>query len=505
MGIDIASGILTSLAASLLYGIAFFICYKGEKIVRGVWFMIIAGAILRIFCSSDPMLHAWDERYHALVAKNAMEDPMTPRLYKEPVLDYELKNWTANAIWLHKQPFPLWMMAISLKLFGINEFALRIPSVLFSTWSIFLIFFIAKNLYSERIGLIAAFFQSINGLVIELSAGRVATDHIDTFFLFLIELSLFFIVLNIVKKNRWALVFSGVSCGLAIMTKWLPALIVFPLYLALNFNRKEAKSVCIDLGIMAFTTAAIALPWQWYAYIHYPSEYLWEQHYNTLHFAESLEGHGEAWWYFLDKIRITVNEMVYIALLWFIYFYGASKTWLRQNTFIAIWIILPLIVFSIAQTKMQGYIVFTFPAYFIVLALFIEKSTNMLWSRNKTTKRLHQVVLMVTLLLAFRYGMERVKPLDSRMDAREAKRELKNIQLPQKSVLFNMPAPIEAMFYSDCTAYPIIPDTSMINALLKKQYRLYMVDDGILPTCIIENKGITTLCLPAALKWLRPR
>jgi hypothetical protein len=49
---------------------------------------------------------------------------------------------------------------------------------------------------SKRIGLIAAFFQSINGLAIELAAGRCATDHIDTFFLFFIQLSIVFILLD---------------------------------------------------------------------------------------------------------------------------------------------------------------------------------------------------------------------------------------------------------------------------------------------------------------------
>ncbi len=38
-------------------------------------------------------LHDWDERYHALVAKNMIEQPFKPMLYKNPVLPYDYKDW----------------------------------------------------------------------------------------------------------------------------------------------------------------------------------------------------------------------------------------------------------------------------------------------------------------------------------------------------------------------------------------------------------------------------
>lgn len=184
-------GILLIGLLVIFYGISFFVYLRG-RVYLSLFFIILSGFGLRIFCSLDPMLHPWDERYHALVAKNLIDEPLEPKLYKEPIIDYDYKNWTANKIWLHKQPMPLWSMALSLKIFGISEFSLRLPSILLSTMSIFLTFCIGLFLFnSDRVGLIAAFLQSINGLVIELSSGRVATDHIDTFFLFFVELSIF--------------------------------------------------------------------------------------------------------------------------------------------------------------------------------------------------------------------------------------------------------------------------------------------------------------------------
>lgn len=70
--------------------------------------LLIAGAfLLRISVSLDPFLHKWDERYHALVAKNLSGDLLTPKLYPEAPLAYDYKSWSDNYIWLHKQPLPL--------------------------------------------------------------------------------------------------------------------------------------------------------------------------------------------------------------------------------------------------------------------------------------------------------------------------------------------------------------------------------------------------------------
>ena len=53
--------------------------------------------------------------------------------------------------WPHrKPPFHFWLIAASYSLFGYNEFATRIPSVLAILTSLFLLYFFTKRLYSER-------------------------------------------------------------------------------------------------------------------------------------------------------------------------------------------------------------------------------------------------------------------------------------------------------------------------------------------------------------------
>ncbi len=174
--------------------------------------LILCGLALRVYVSTDCCLHLWDERYHALVAKNLIKHPLIPTLYDNPVLPYDYKSWISNHIWLHKQPLPLWAMAASMSLFGVNEIALRIPSIILSTLGIWLIFAIGSYLFNKKTGFLAAFLFSINGLIVETTGGRAAADHIDLFFIIFIELAVFFLLHLQNIKEAFIIDFFHICC-----------------------------------------------------------------------------------------------------------------------------------------------------------------------------------------------------------------------------------------------------------------------------------------------------
>ena len=180
---------------NLYYGIAliiicltgYFISWKyhiSNRYTLAILLLVLCGLILRIYTSCDFFLHNWDERFHALVAKNLIKHPLIPTLFDNPILPADYQSWVGSHIWLHKQPLPLWAMAGSIKFFGANEIAIRLPSIILSTIGIWLTYKIGSALFSQKTGYIAALLFSVNGLIIEITAGRVATDHIDIFFLF---------------------------------------------------------------------------------------------------------------------------------------------------------------------------------------------------------------------------------------------------------------------------------------------------------------------------------
>ncbi|MBK8555596.1 MAG: glycosyltransferase family 39 protein, partial [Lewinellaceae bacterium] len=70
---------------------------------------------------------------------------------------YDYRLWCCNHIWLNKPPLALWLMAGSMKIFGISIAALRLPSMLFAVLGILLTFRLGALLFSKKTGLIAAF------------------------------------------------------------------------------------------------------------------------------------------------------------------------------------------------------------------------------------------------------------------------------------------------------------------------------------------------------------
>jgi 4-amino-4-deoxy-L-arabinose transferase len=469
------TGILVVTALLLFYA---FRHYRSGRIQASLALILFAGLLLRLFVSADFYLHEWDERYHALVAKNMMEHPFKPLLYVEPLLPYDFKDWTSNHVWVHKQPFPLWAMAGSMHLFGVNEIALRIPSILLSTAAVYLTFLIGSYFFGKTAGLWAAFFHSINGLIIELTGGRVATDHYDTIFLFFIELAILFSLL-LVKKDRLAYaLLAGLSMGIAILTKWLPALIVVPVWLACSLGREkpEWKKLTWQLAVMLLAAVAVALPWQFYIHAQFPQEAQWESDYNWRHFTEVIEGHEESFLKHFGNMPRIWGELIYLPVLWF--FYSLAKRWDWNKAALAIWVFVPFLFFSFARTKMQAYTLFTCPALFIMLAWHCRSlHLHELFYLKK--RWLSRFILLLLVVLPLRYCYERVKPFKTDRNPAWASelRSLAQKYEGKKVVIFNMERPVEAMFYGDFTAYFSAPDSQEIKPLLQKGY-LVMLKKG---------------------------
>lgn len=280
--------------------------------------LVIAGLALRVFVSTDLYVHTWDERYHSLVAKNLMQHPLKPTLYDQPLLEYDYKNWTSNHIWLHKQPLPLWAIAASMSVFGVNEIAVRIPSLILSIIGVGLMFSIGRFFGNRLTGFLAAFLYSIHGLIIELTGGRVATDHIDIFFLFFIQLAVYLTIRFIETKRNSFNLLCGLATGCAILSKWLPALIVLPIWLVLVYGSKEIplKRIVREFLVLVLVTIIVALPWQVYIHLVFPNEALWESTFNSCHLFSEIEGHGKPLLYHFDKIRIVYGELIYLPLVW---------------------------------------------------------------------------------------------------------------------------------------------------------------------------------------------
>lgn len=467
-----------------------FLSFKTNNPSKSLFYILLGGTLLRLWCLSDAFLHEWDERYHALVAKNLMANPLVPLLYKTPLLPYDFHNWSNNHVWLHKQPLSLWLMSFSLNMFGNTEGAVRLPSLLLSVGCIYLTYSIAKFFTNEKTALLAAFFQSVNGLVIELAAGRQSTDHIDTAFLFFIELSIWFTILYTKNKKIMFILAVGVSTGLAVLTKSFPALIVLPIFFILTIKKGELLRTLGHCFLILTVAIAVYAPWQIYIFKTFPQEAAWENYYNFLHLTEAVEGHtGSVFWQLSYAAKIW-NELIYIVFLWFAFL--VSKNLKDEKILsLSIWLLIPYLFFSFVPTKMIAYPLFTAPAIFILEAMFfwhlLERPFKPVW--------LSKLLVIAIIVLAARYGYERVKPFDAQKEDKMTATAIKNWSLifnkNTRNVVFNVENYVECMFYHDnCVAYPYLPQNKDIENLNKLGYTIYIVENFKIDTTAFAHFNI---------------
>ena len=474
---NMAWGICVALLCTGGYILAF---YKHQRNGQhaAVLLLMLCGLLLRTYSSADAYLHEWDERYHALVARHLMGHPLVPTLYDKPLLPYSFNEWTFNYIWLHKQPLPLWLMALSLKIFGVHAWAVRVPSVIMSVLGIQLVYDIGSTLYDRRSAFVAAFLFSVNGFIIELAAGRHATEHIDVAFMFFVLLAVWCAVRQADTGKYVFAVGCGLAIGAAILCKWLPALIVLPVWLVLAWKKQGLKPIATNLLIMLGVAAMVALPWQIYIFSHFHREAAYELSYNSRHMFEVLSNQQGNFFFHFDSLRIEYGDLVYLPVLWLTYRgirYGKAG-----DVAMLIWFWGVYLFFSVCATKMSAYTLFACPAVFLITGATFSALKD---GSVPLPRRLALVLAGGLLLLPVRYTVERVKPFSQPpRDLAWNKVIERFAQGPDnnaRTVVLNCDHSIEMMFATDCICYDHDVADTCAARLTREGYKLLVMKGDV--------------------------
>jgi len=199
---------------------------KKENLVinKRLVFVLISILLLVSFCSiffiENHSLVAHDESLYANRAKLILDS----------------NNWfTPFEKAHHKTIGSYWLIALSFKIFGINEFSARLPSYIFSILSSFVLFKIIKNISSLGIGLISIF--TLSSSFLWFSYGKYCSP--DTLYIFF-NLSSVLFLLKINKflkehnKNKYLFI-SGLFLSLPFFIRsylqLLPLVSLFPFIL----------------------------------------------------------------------------------------------------------------------------------------------------------------------------------------------------------------------------------------------------------------------------------
>lgn len=354
----------------------------------GLLFLLVFSFLFKLRHLGHRALTYWDESFHALVAKNLLKHPLKPTLIEVPYLPYDYKNWGENHIWLHKPILPLWQIALSYAVGGVNTLALRLPSAFLSTGAVGLTYLIGRELLDRRAALMAAAVQAFNPALMQLVHGYLYSDHIDIALLFWVEGGVYCVV-RMIRTGRLRDAFlAGVAQGLAYHSKSYLGFVVIGLAMTAWLLpvlwigwRKESqvrgKHVLVLLGATLMTVA----PWTLYCLLNYPREWLHEEIYVWLHLTKDIEGWGAPWDRLVFDYSIYLYHVFYTPILvasavllwrafqrrdfglWFLYAWGIG-------------VFLPHLV---ATTKTPSATVIGMPPAFLLLGGFFSEA----WRRQR--------------------------------------------------------------------------------------------------------------------------
>lgn len=461
----------------------------------------------------DPFLNTWDELYHAMVAKNMMNSPFFPVLYKNTILDYDFTIWTDNYIWLHKQPLFLWQMALSMKIFGVNEFAIRIPGIVMHAIIPIFIYRIGVISMNREAGFCAALFFSLAYYPLELVSGRYTADHNDIAFLFYVTASFWSWFEYNKSKNAYWLIAIGIFAGCAVLVKWLMGLLVFICwFFTLLIDRKSIFKVqgYFPIIISFLIALCVFIPWQVYILNRFPVESRFEFSAISKHFYSVVECHEGGTWFHINAIKILYGTGLMVPILISLFILRKKVVALGYAVFMLGAIVFVYLFFSIAATKMNSFCLIVSPFIFLGIASLFKLIKDFL-IKNISSVFLKRI-LIFSLFTIFCFNLMNIEKIidnhDIRIHTENGYRSNKikerfvidNLSkyLPDKNyVIFNtryaQGGNIAFMFYSDYNAYRFIPTESQCKEVIAKGYKIAILDFGEIPEFISNNREIVKI------------
>lgn len=289
-----------------------------------------------------------------------------------------------NQYWFDKPAFFYWELATGFLIFGFKPFAARFFPILMGLAIVFWTYRAGTRYFNRRTGILAA---AILGTTVYLTSISKLMITDTTLVLFIcLALDGFFQGINEPEKRLNMLSFYFWS-GLAFLTKGplgiaLPGMIGFIYLISTGgFNRQGWRRLRLPLGIGIFMLTA--LPWYAAAYFKHGQAFIdaFFGVHNVMAFTSSEHPSVNVFYYYLPFLLLGFFPWTLMLPLAFRKVPEKTKTTRR---FLAIWVLVVFVVFTVAATKYPTYILPLFPPLTLLVAAGItglEKVCFPTWAR----------------------------------------------------------------------------------------------------------------------------
>ena len=306
-----------------------------------------------------------DEPRYAQVAREmlARHDWVTPVLYGHP--------------WLEKPPLYYWCAMLAYQgTGGVSDWAARLPSAILCSLMVFFIY-VWTRYFRRGMQLDAALITASSAMVIGF--GRSASTDMPLTAMFTAAMLCWYGWYS--REDRGWLLGFYLFLGLGTLAKGPVAVLLAALIIvAFAAIRRDGRLLLRTLwpaGIVLYL--AVTLPWFIAVQRANPDFFrVFFLQQNLARYTTDLYRHHQPFWYFLPVALLALVPWIVFVTAALV---DAIRDWRFSaqqppgtedlRTFLTLWLLLPILFFSLSQSKLPGYILPVIPAGTILLADFI--------------------------------------------------------------------------------------------------------------------------------------
>jgi 4-amino-4-deoxy-L-arabinose transferase-like glycosyltransferase len=310
-----------------------------------------------------------DEPRYAQVAREMLErhDWITPVLGGHP--------------WLEKPPLYYWQAMVAYSIFGASDWAARLPSAVDATFLVLAMYFFLRRF---RPGC-----EIDGGLITASCAGIIGYAHAASMDMalaaaFTVGMLSWWTWRETGKRIYLAAFYGFMALGTLAKGPIAPflAIVVIVSYAAVVRELRLVFKTLWLPGILLF--CILPLPWYFAVQARNPEffrEFIVEH--NLGRFSKNLYHHTEPFWYYLPVTILALLPWTVFAVEAFA---RSVRAWASQRStntsgadpeyrlgiFAGCWLLVPVVFFSISQSKLPGYILPAIPAVALLLADYLK-------------------------------------------------------------------------------------------------------------------------------------
>ena len=345
------------------------------------------------------------------------DEPRYAQIAREMLARHDWVSPTLHGrVWLEKPILYYWSAMASYRLFGVSDWTARIPVALFATMMVTGLHLFMRRfrpgtqLQTALIACSAAAFFSF---------AHAASTDMPLAACFTLGMLAWLAWFKTQQKKWLAVFYFFMAAGMLAkgpIAPLLAALVIGCFALLCRNARLVLKTLWLP-GVLVFLLTA--LPWYVLVQLRNPQffkEFILRQ--NLARFGTNLYHHEEPFWYYLPVLLVGLFPWTVFSLAAWA---RVVPAFFRKSTgvkaepaaddlqkFLAVWAVLPVVFFSLSQSKLPGYILPAIPAWVLLTILyFVRESTSgrrnySLWIAHALTVAAAgaMILLAPTILLA---------------------------------------------------------------------------------------------------------